>query len=65
MELELALKNSNYTKKQRECIKATFERLNVWTLDDLDNLPSKVGHICNCDIYELIAHIRAWSLEEV
>lgn len=65
MNLERALQNSHYDEYQKECIRRTFESAGIDTLKKLDNAPRTVGHICgNIDIYQLVAHIRAWSLDE-
>lgn len=65
MNLERALTNSNYSEYEKECIRRTLESAGIDTLKKLDNAPGIVGHICgNIDIYQLVAHVRAWSLDE-
>lgn len=47
--------------EQRNCIKEMFGSAKIETLADVENAPGLVGHICGMDIYQLVAHIMAWS----
>lgn len=41
-----------------DCIAAVFKANNITTIEQVENLPSQMGHICFCDIYQLIEVIK-------
>jgi hypothetical protein len=54
---------------KRVCIKRTFLQAGIRTLKDVENAPTRVGHICGLDIYQIVARIvqraKAQSGQEV
>jgi hypothetical protein len=54
-DLSLAIEALPIESRARECIKQTFAQAGIKTLAGVENAPTKVGHICGMDIYQLIA----------
>lgn len=44
-----------YSERQRDCIKQTFAQAGIRCLADVENAPTRVGHVCGTDIYQLVA----------
>jgi len=61
IDLDGALDNLEMSDEQRSCVKEIFGSAKIETLADVENAPGLVGHICGMDIYQLVAHIMAWS----
>lgn len=56
-DLDTALEALPVGDRQRECIKQTFAQAGIRNLAGVENAPTRVGHICNMDIYWIIAHL--------
>jgi hypothetical protein len=59
--IDFALRTANLSAEQKNCIRNAFASARIKTLANLENAPTKTGHICGTDIYQLVAHILAWA----
>jgi hypothetical protein len=55
--LETLIDALPYTDAQRVCIKRTFAQAGLRCLADVENAPTRVGHLCKLDIYQIVAHL--------
>jgi hypothetical protein len=44
-------------EKYTVCIETVFKNAGITTIEQVDNLPA-MGHICFCDVYQLVTVIR-------
>jgi hypothetical protein len=56
-DLALAIEALPLESRARDCIKQTFAQAGIKTLAGVENAPTKTGHICGMDIYQIIALI--------
>ena len=56
-DLTLALDELPCTDRQRECIRKSFAQAGIRDRAGVENAPTRVGHICGLDIYQIIAHL--------
>lgn len=56
-DLQTALDELPYSDRQRDCIKRTFAQAGIRDLAGVENAPTRVGHICNLDIYRIVAQL--------
>jgi hypothetical protein len=56
-DLQAALEVLPYTARQCDCIKRTFASAGIRDLAGVENAPTRVGHICGLDIYQIIAYL--------
>ncbi len=54
-DLDTAL--SGLDAQKRTCVKRTFIQAGIRTIKDVENAPTRVGHICGLDIYQIVARI--------
>ena len=54
-DLSLAIDALPLSNRDRECIKQTFAQAGIRDLRGVENAPTKTGHICGLDIYQIIA----------
>ena len=57
MNWKLVVSHAGY-EDQAECIEKTLNANNIKTLLQLENSVGNLGHICDVDIYSLVAAVR-------
>jgi len=60
-DLRTALEDLPFPDRQRACIAQTFAQAGIRCLADVENAPTRVGHICGLDIYQIVAYLLGKS----